>query len=46
MSGISPQQKKNPKKQRKRKRTKDCKAKEVKTDLKSSMFQKEKTKRG
>jgi hypothetical protein len=39
MSGISPQQKKNP---RKKERSKDWKAKEVKPHLKSSMFQRKK----
>jgi hypothetical protein len=37
MSGISPQQKKDPKK---RERSKDWKEKEVKPHLKSSMFKK------
>jgi hypothetical protein len=47
MSGISPQQKTDPKKKKKVKRSKDLKAKEVKPHLKSSMSPKrEKKKRG
>jgi hypothetical protein len=40
MSEISPQQKKDPKRERERERSKDSKEKEVKPQLKSSMFKK------
>jgi hypothetical protein len=49
MSGISPQQKEGSsikEEEEEKKRSKDWKAKEVKPHLKSSMFQKEKRKRG
>jgi hypothetical protein len=47
MSGISPQQKEGYlKRRRKRKRSKNWKAKEVNPHLKSSIFQKEKRNKG